>query len=196
MAIRNPFEGTTPEEFTPEHFQAIGEFITRYSALESLFIDVFINHSGLNHDMARAIVGGMRMKDVIERIKRVIKLRGLDEKILLDFEQVETLIDPLSTFRDNIVHRVWLQSAKGPVIMNLAKARSMAAITQEPVSTEELQHQTWQVVAASIRVMPHMLTDAQWWALKDEHRNLMQAPWREKRPEQDPNRSEPPRDPE
>ncbi len=178
----NPFSGTTAEEFTPEHYQALGEFITRYSTLESFFQDVFGIYSGLEPDMSRAVMGGMRMKDVISRTKRVIQIRGLDARIFKDIEQIETLLDPLSTFRDRVVHRVWLQSDKGPVVMNLAGAKSVDGITQEPVSTEDLRQKTREVIEACLRVIPHAMTDQQWWALHENYRNMMQAPWRDKQP--------------
>ena len=180
MTAINPFDGTTHEEFPPEHYQAIGKFITMYSMIESFFHDIFALYSGLDSDTSRAIMGGMRMKDVIERIKRLIKLRELDPRILLDIEQIDTLIDPLSQFRDKIVHRVWLQSDRGPVLLNLSGAKSMATITQESVSTEDLNQKTRETLEVALRVMPHAITDTQWEAMPDLFRSMMQAPWRDK----------------
>jgi hypothetical protein len=92
------------------------------------------------------------------------------------------MIDPLSTFRDNVVHRVWLQSNKGPVIMNLSKAKSTDAITQEPVSTEDLTKKIEEVVDACLRLMPHGLTQKQWDVIPRQHRDLMHAPWLKTQP--------------
>ena len=173
------FSGTTAEDFTPEHYRAIGEFVTKYSILESFFHDVFRLYSAMEPDISRAVIGGMRMKDVVERTKRLAKVRALDPRILKDIEQIETLIDPLSTFRDKVIHRVWLQSGKGPVVMNLSGAKSVSGITQEPISTDDLNQKIREVTQVCLRVMAHALTDVQWLAIPSEYRNMMHAPWRD-----------------
>lgn len=138
------FNGTTLDEFSPEHYQAIGEFVVQYSMLESVFHSVFECQSGLPKDMSRSVVGGMRLKDVIDRTKRVMRAKNAPESQFNLFEAIEATLNPISAFRDKVIHRVWLNSEFGPVLMNICGAKSSAGLVKEVVTTEELKQQTFQ----------------------------------------------------
>jgi hypothetical protein len=181
MSTTDPYEGTTSEQFTPEHLQAIGQFVTTYGNLESQFIDAFIRYSGIPVDIARAALGGSRVKDIIAATKRVMAIRKVDEKAVRDFNEVQTLFDPISTFRDKVVHRVWLvNTAKGPVVMNVSGAKSIAGIVQEAISTDDLKRKNDEAVDLGIRTMRHSLTLELWQALPWHYRLALPPPWPDK----------------
>lgn len=176
----SPFRIILEDDFAPEHYQAIGEFVVNYSNFESMWHYVFANYSGMSDEVSRAVMGGMRLKDVIERTKRVIKANKLDSRILPDIENIEQLLSPITTFRDNLVHRAWVKSFQGPLLINISKAKSAADIKPEPISTKEINEKMKELLKLALRVIPHHLTVEMWNSLNESDRQMMPAPWLDK----------------
>lgn len=144
---------------TAEHYQAIGEFVVFYSLLESQFHEVFARYANIPKEACRAVIGGMRLKDVIERTKRVMKLNGVDQKLIANFEACEAILNPLSVFRDKVIHRVWIQGEQGPTLSNWSGAKSEATILEEVVTTEEIIQNTVKLMKLGMIVVSHALTE-------------------------------------
>lgn len=148
------------DRFPPEHYQAIGEFITHYGLFESLFFRVFRRYSGLPEDVARAIVGGNRIKDLIERTKRVMHLKKVDEKLIKQIEGIESVLNVLSPFRDKLVHRVWLPLEGGPSVVNLLSGKTIeSAFTPEVITTEQIRDADYRLFKLTLYLFPHAMPE-------------------------------------
>src|SRR4051812_10234694 len=117
--------------FPPELYEAVGRFVTEYAQIEVNLQLSFWAYSGLDYETARAIIGGQRMADVIDRLKRVIRARNLDRRILSDIESIIPRINKLSEFRDKIMHRSWRASELGFAVTNIPGHKSGDALKAE-----------------------------------------------------------------
>lgn len=91
-------------EDTP-YFSAIGHFISDYASAESAFHILARSLSELGDAEARAIFGGMRLDDLIDRIRSLMRLRLVAEEDKLMVEECIAQLRKIGAIRHRIVHR-------------------------------------------------------------------------------------------
>ncbi len=82
-----------------------GRFVQRYTGVESALHLMFRHVLGSGDETGRAISGGMRLADVINTTKRLMKTRNLPVAQQDDFKAITDHLGEITKLRDFLVHR-------------------------------------------------------------------------------------------
>jgi hypothetical protein len=171
--------GTTIDKSTPEgqaklkarneYFQALGDFISTFSTVESSLFAFLGTLSLAAAPMARALFGDIRVKNVISAVARVFRARRMmmapfedsePERIAKDRQYDEYMaghanrvfqqLADITTIRNDIVHSGTLDATvENPIISNWARALDDDALTEYTVSAADLRKMTadlWTII--------------------------------------------------
>ncbi|HKZ03349.1 MAG TPA: hypothetical protein VJ180_13980 [Pyrinomonadaceae bacterium] len=107
----------------------LGEFVCLYANVETACHSTFHFQSGLSERVAKAMVGGMRLSDLIGVLSRVIELsNSLAQFFKEDFKACVTQFDHITALRNRLIHR-GAQARYGEYV----STNSLTAKTRESV---------------------------------------------------------------
>ncbi len=86
-------------------YEAFGRFINRYSKVEEIIHVFFRYSSGMSIDAARVISSGMRVQDIIERIRKLNVIQERSEEFRQQINDIFCQFDTIGKLRHNLVHR-------------------------------------------------------------------------------------------
>ena len=124
----------------PRHFAAIGRFIVAMSN----WIDVPLNSClqaqlDLAEDgIARILIGGMSVGDVIGAIRRIVALRYPDSTLLVELNELFNEIEVLREHRNNVVHRTCMVCRNRLAFHNALYAKTESALDVRIYSLRDL----------------------------------------------------------
>ncbi|MHC2538331.1 hypothetical protein [Bradyrhizobium diazoefficiens] len=124
------------------HYEALGRFLAAFANAEGASHVLARKLSGLSDEKARLLFSGMRLSDIVERIRglvhaeRIAKI-GLPDEILTDIENCLDQLGQISSRRHNLVHRgaTYFSGA-------LISANSMIAKTIASIETDIIEEKT------------------------------------------------------
>jgi hypothetical protein len=169
---------TKPDE--DKVFAAFGRFVAACALAEASFHVAARHFSGMPEEKARIVFNGMRIGDVIERIRALTK--DTDDTIWIEdlYPQFNLIHDE----RDQFVHRlVEFQPGAGLRITNRLTSKSVTTLAPRIFSLAEIEAMTHDCEVISSRLIAH------WGAGANVHSRLslieMFGPWRYRRPQPD-----------
>jgi hypothetical protein len=133
---------TDPPSTDKTHYEALGRFIASFANVEGVLHVIARKLSGLNDDKARLVFGGMRLTDIIDRIRSFLHLDQADGKSDETFHDIEACLEQLghiSSRRHNIVHRGATYFEGTFIVTNSMIAKTLAGIESELVSERTLK---------------------------------------------------------
>jgi hypothetical protein len=86
-------------------FEILGRFTHAYAITEGFIHVAFRKISKIPDDVARAITGGQRVKDIIPALKLVAKIHKYPSADISEIEAIFSQFNIISRLRDKIVHR-------------------------------------------------------------------------------------------
>ena len=87
-----------------EYHRFMGWFLTEFANLEHLLRQLLLDHSGLSPAAFEVLQGFPRTSEVLDRLKKLIKLRGLTSNDLAAVDDAATQLKGITKLRDWIVH--------------------------------------------------------------------------------------------
>jgi hypothetical protein len=152
-------------------FAAFGRFIAAYALAEAGFHVAARHFSGVSDDKARIIFSGMRLLDLVGRLRDLVI--GTSAAPLID--ELKTQIDIIGTERDQFVHRIVAVQRGGLKVTNHLTAKSVSSVKPKIFSLSELEAMTRDCLAIFARLR----------VLSDHSGDLrLHGPWRYIRPSQ------------
>jgi hypothetical protein len=121
------------------YFAALGRFIVAYALAESSVHQLARKLSGLNDHKARVIFGGMRVVDIIDRIRRLLKLAKRSKKTCDAIEDCFGQLDAIGKQRDKLVHRYVDYEANALSVTNYLTAKSILNVEKELFTMTDLE---------------------------------------------------------
>ena len=122
------------------HYEALGRFLASFANAEGAVHAIARKLTGLSDDKARILFGGMRLADVIDRIRSFIQLNSAKpEDFFPDVESCLEQLGHISRRRHNIVHRGATYFGGQFIISNSMIAKTLAGIESEIISQKTLQ---------------------------------------------------------
>jgi hypothetical protein len=82
-----------------QYFEAIGRFIVEYAAAEGAMHLIARKYSGMGADKARIVFSGMRLGDIAERIRGILRTDKIEESIQQEIDACITQLDLISSER-------------------------------------------------------------------------------------------------
>jgi hypothetical protein len=119
-----------------EHFEAVGRFITTYAAAEAAVHMVARKLSGLSDEKARAIFAGMRLNDLTDRIRAIMRADNAGTYPEIDACLVQ--LGHIAKRRHNLVHRTTNYIDGKLISTNVLSAKSAVNPEIEPFTKEDL----------------------------------------------------------
>lgn len=111
-----------------EPYTAVGQFITAFASAEAAVHLTARWLTGLSDEKARAIFNGMRLADVIDRVRAMMRIENLDPKITSEIEACLVQLDIISEERHKLVHRSTTYIEGKLLVTNSFTAKSKSAI--------------------------------------------------------------------
>jgi hypothetical protein len=106
------------------HFEALGTFVIAYSNAEGIVHLLARKVSGLSDEKARILFGGMRLGDVVDRLRQFMHLDETDEETYAEVDACITQLGHIADVRHKLVHRGAAYFAGALVVSNFTTAKS------------------------------------------------------------------------
>lgn len=136
------------------HFEALGRFIVAYANAETAVHLLARRLSGLSDTKARAVFGGMRLTDVIDRLRAIARADKLDRTVLDEMEACLSQLNVIADKRHNMVHRNVTVSDHGQIqVTNLTTAKSLRNFQFEAFSLVDIERLRADCLAIHIRLL-------------------------------------------
>jgi hypothetical protein len=163
-----------PEESEASYFESLGRFIASYAVAEAGVHEITRSLSKLSEAKGRVIFAGMRLGDLSERIRAMLRTDSVEKALCDDIEACLLHLDDLSEARNKLVHRHVTYAAGQFLVSNMYTAKSREGIQTETFKRVDLNH-----MEQDCRVIFLRLTSA----LEPEKREpdiapLLMLPWR------------------
>lgn len=120
----------------------VGRFVGEFAAAEASMFSVFALVSRLNYVQTMAIIGGMRLVDVLNIIPRLLELSKLSQESKTEISTLIEQLQKISALRTVIVHH-GLSMAYGKIsAMNLFTAKKLESFQIWSTDLENLRAAT------------------------------------------------------
>lgn len=135
------------------HFESFGRFIVAYANTEAAVHMLARRLSGLDDAKARAIFSGMRISDVLNTIRVMVRADKLDtsttDEIAVCFSQLNVITEK----RNNMIHRGLTVSDRGQIqVTNISSAKSLRNFQFETFSLLDIESMRADCMALKIRL--------------------------------------------
>jgi|SRR5665811_17777 len=136
-----------------KHYTAVGKFVTEYANAESAVHAVARSLSGLSDDKARIIFGGMRIGDIMDRVRSMMRLDGTDNQTYCDVDSCLSQLNAIADRRHRLVHRSSMFFDGKLLVSNVMTAKSRASAESEPFDIPEMEAMEWDCRVIYLRLM-------------------------------------------
>jgi hypothetical protein len=177
--IARAFLGELWPESEPGYFAELGRMITAYARAEAGVHFLARHLSGMPDAKARAIFGRMRLPDLIELIRQMMRV---DEKADDVYQEVDACLVQLNVIadeRNKLVHRMVDYAGSHLSVSNAPTAKSVTAIESDVFSHGDLQNMNLDCQVIFLRlawvIAPQTDQDTEFVA-------AVRGPWRYKSP--------------
>jgi hypothetical protein len=175
----NPLAAAAMSQKETTYFAALGRMIAAYAKAEASVHMLARHLSGLPELKARVIFSSMRLPDLTDRIRQMMRLDAMPADTCQDVEACLVQLDAIASQRGKLVHRMIEYAGEGLTVSNIWTAKSLLAIERNTLSARDLQQMTTDLGAIFLRLLavitPHMPLNQD-----AEIREMTRAPWRYK----------------
>jgi hypothetical protein len=163
------------------YFAALGRFIVRYAAAEHQVHGLAIRLARVTEAKGRIIFSGMRLGDLAERVRGLLRATKASEKLYNEVDACITRLDIIGTQRNKLVHRFAMYHSGAIFVTNLPIAKSEAAIEGESFTLADLLNMTRDCLCITLRLL---YVKAKKPTTKEDRETLRwsRGPWRYKPP--------------
>ncbi|SRR5260370_32466199 len=185
MTTTNPiakaFATATLSQRETAYFAALGRMIAAYAAAEASVHWLARHLSGLPEVKARAVFGGIRLRDLTDTIRQMMRIDKILDGTLKDVDACLVQLDTIASQRGKLVHRMIIDRAgeEGLSVTNILTAKSIAAVERNTFSISDLEHMTIDCSVIYLRLTTIIARGIPEHADPEINR-VVHAPWRYK----------------
>jgi hypothetical protein len=118
------------------YYRALGEFVDTFANVEEVMFLYLSALAGVDHDTARAVFSGVRIRDAISYIKRISEVRGV--QLAAELDDVLGQLQIINDVRNLILHHPasekWRSGRLVQSISNVGRALTAERIKEIPIS--------------------------------------------------------------
>jgi hypothetical protein len=167
---------------------ALGRFVHAYATVEFWAQILLTEQLHLDIPVAKALLNGVRVRDVMSRMRRVREALGEDEdsRFSVELKRVFDQIALISTARDDVLHYgAWQRKGgKGTIVSNWRHAHRVDKLREFEISPEILDNMSWdlELIEGRSKVLLQDLNgDLSRAGVKlDDYPEIWREPWRYK----------------
>jgi hypothetical protein len=168
-------------ESEPGYFAELGRMITAYARAEAGVLLLARNLSGMPDAKARAIFGRMRLHDLIELIRQMMRVDEKADDVCKEVDACLVQLKLIADERNKLVHQMVDYAGSHLSVSNLLTAKSVTAIKIDVFSHGDLQNMNIDCEVIFSRLLwvitPQTQTDQD-----TEFVAAVRGPWRYKSP--------------
>jgi hypothetical protein len=105
LADLGKFYVTPAEDTEAEYFESLGRFIASYATAEAAVHDLTRSLSKLSETKARVIFAGLRLGDLTDRIRAMLRVDNADANTISEINACLDQLDVIAGVRNKLVHR-------------------------------------------------------------------------------------------
>jgi hypothetical protein len=136
VAPRPPFDESS------QNYEAVGRLITAYANAEGALHQLARHLTGLSDEKARVLFAGMRVSDITDRVRALVRLNKTDSETAADIEACLVQLNEIASRRHSLVHRGSIFVFGVLLVNNVSTAKTMEGIEQETFRHAELKDMT------------------------------------------------------
>jgi hypothetical protein len=136
--LARAFLGELWPESEPGYFAELGRMITAYAEAEAGVHFLARHFSGLPDAKARAIFGGMRLSDLTERIRQMMRIDETTGNIYREVDDCLVQLVVIADQRHKLVHRMVDYTGTSLSVSNPLTTKSLAAVERDVFSHSDL----------------------------------------------------------
>lgn len=178
-ALGSVFRPFMPPPEDDPYFAALGRFITSYAGAEGYVHELVRKLSRLSEPRARVVFGGMRLGDLSERIRGLMRVSNAGAKTYNEVDACLTQLDIISTQRNKLVHRFVKYHDKKIMVTNFQIAKSFASVELEYLTLNDFTNMDHDCTAITLRLI-HVYAPKQRKASDPATLEWLRRPWRYK----------------
>jgi hypothetical protein len=178
--LYNIFNPPSPPPEDDPYFAAYGRFIANYAAAEQAVHFLARRLSRLTDAKARIIFSGMRLSDLAERVRGLLRVTNSTSKKYNEIDACLTQLDLISDERNKLIHRWVIYSNRKIWVSNVATAKIRASFEVVSFDIDDFKHMNDDCLAISFRLTRYI---GQYALSRPSRKSLAWArsPWRYKR---------------
>jgi len=134
------------------YFEAIGRFIVEYAAAEGAMHMLARHFSKMGDKKARIVFSGMRLADLAERIRGIVRADHIEESIQNEIDNCIIQLDSISTERNRIVHRYTSYHEDHITVTNIMTAKTVGAAERHIFQIDDLKNMTHDCLRIYLRM--------------------------------------------
>lgn len=173
------YKKITPPDET--YFDALGRFVDMFAKAETAIQFVFWHYAKINHDVARALLTGVRSDDVLNRLNRLRQVGQMSDKTFNELKPLLEQYSQINSVRNGILHYGAQAAEDGSRFVSDAfKALTPIDAKVFPISTSLLTDMTYDLRKIAVHLhtghmgRPSLLAKHEW------INELLCKPWRYK----------------
>jgi hypothetical protein len=176
--IARAFGDSIWPESEPGYFAELGRMIAAYATAEAGVHCLVRYLSGLRDDKARAIFGRMRLPDLTDLVRQMMRMNETPDDIYQEVDACLVQLKAIADQRHKLVHRMVEYAGSHLSVSNLLTAKSFAAIERDVFSQRDLLNMNGDCIAIFHRLLRVIQPDGP--DLGPEFPAFIRAPWRYK----------------
>ena len=134
---------TTPGEHEADYYESLGRFITAYASAEAAVHELTRWVSKLSEAKARGIFAGMRLGDLTDRIRAMLRTDKADPALYAEIDTCLIQLDLIGDERNKLVHRS-VSFVDGKLsVTNAYTAKTKDGIEFHTFSRTDLDNMKW-----------------------------------------------------
>jgi hypothetical protein len=164
-----------PFDESSQNYEAVGRFITAYANAEGALHEFARYLTGLSDEKARVLFANMRLSDITDRIRALMRLNKTEAETAANVEECLVQLNEIASRRHSLVHRGSIFVFGRLVVTNASTAKTIGGIEQEHFDHTDLQN-----LASDCRQIFLRLTQIIEPSTPDPTASLLRGPWRYK----------------
>jgi hypothetical protein len=178
LGILGQLSPPLPSPEDEPYMAALGRFIVAYAMAEHQ-VHLLARHlTRLSDAKGRIIFGGMRLGDLSERIRGLLRATKASAKRYTEADACLQQLDLIATQRNNLVHRFVSYRDKQILVTNIIIAKSIETAEQQVFTKDDLENMDSDCIVITIRL--RLLCGGR--EVTPGIRKWARGPWRYKRP--------------
>jgi hypothetical protein len=145
--------GPAPFDESGQNYEAVGRLITAYANAEGALHQLARHLTGLSDDKARVLFAGMRVGDITDRIRALVRLNKTPNETAANIEACLVQLAEIASRRHSLVHRGSIFVFGTLFVSNVSTAKTTEGIEEEHFSYADLTNMALDCYQIYLRIM-------------------------------------------
>jgi len=148
------YEATIDADYGP-HFEAIGRLVVEFARADAYVHLLAERVSGLGTTKGMVVFHGMRLPDLVDRIRGLLRLSNFDQASIADLESCLAQLDVISKQRHKLAHRFVDTHQEGVSAHSLYTSKTLGSGEVDLFTPAELKAMAEDCYKIRVRIYRH-----------------------------------------